>query len=126
MGFRFRLHASLAPGCNPDLVLPRYRIAVWVDGCFWHGHQTHSRVPDSGPNAEQWVRKLMANEARDLRACEVAARLGWTPLRIWECEIRRDVAGAADVVSSHARTSPSARSSTLSSLLDFPTGNGQE
>lgn len=103
-GFRFRLHTSLAPGCNPDLVLPRYRLAVWVDGCFWHGHQTHSPVPKSGPNAERWERKMMANQARDLRACEVAAQLGWTPLRVWECEIRRDVTGAADLVSTQART----------------------
>lgn len=101
-GFRFRLHRSLAHGCNPDLVLPRFRLAVWVDGCFWHGHVSHTWTPKSGPNAALWVQKIDANRARDQRACEVAQQLGWTPVRVWECDIKRDVASVADLVAAHA------------------------
>lgn len=99
-GLRFRLHVSLARGCNPDLVLPRHRLAVWVDGCFWHGHESHARTPTTGPNVELWKGKIEANRARDLRAIELAEAAGWTVVRVWECEIRRDVVAAADRVSS--------------------------
>jgi DNA mismatch endonuclease (patch repair protein) len=102
-GLRFRLHRSLAPGCNPDIVLPRYRIAVWVDGCFWHGHESHGRKPDRGPNARLWEEKLEANRARDRRAVETAEQLGWRPVRLWECQVVGDVASAADTVSELTR-----------------------
>jgi DNA mismatch endonuclease, patch repair protein len=101
-GFRFRLHRSLASGCNPDLVLPKFRLAVWVDGCFWHGHQTHTWTPKSGPNSELWARKIEANRERDLRASDVAGQLGWKSLRVWECDIKRDVAAVVDIISSKA------------------------
>lgn len=91
-GFRFRLHRSLARGCNPDLVLPKYRLAVWVDGCFWHGHETHARLPTTGPNVLLWTQKLDANRERDARAVTLAADLGWKTVRVWECEISKDLA----------------------------------
>jgi DNA mismatch endonuclease (patch repair protein) len=91
---------SLERGCNPDVVLPRYRLAVWVDGCFWHGHRSHTWTPKTGPNVELWEHKIESNRARDLRALELAAAAGWTGLRVWECEIKRDVSAAADLVSS--------------------------
>jgi DNA mismatch endonuclease (patch repair protein) len=99
-GLRFRLHVPLARGCNPDLVLPRHHLAVWVDGCFWHGHESHTWTPKTGPNAALWRAKIEANRARDLRALELAAAAGWIGVRVWECEIKRDVAAAADLVSS--------------------------
>ena len=100
-GLRFRLHVSLERGCNPDLVLPRHKIAVWVDGCFWHGHESHTRTPATGPNVELWRVKIDANRARDLRALELAAAAGWIGVRVWECDIKRDVSSAVDVVASH-------------------------
>lgn len=90
-GLRFRLNRSLAKGCNPDLVLPRFRIAIWVDGCFWHGHDTHKGLPKTGPNAALWVKKLAENRARDARAVAAARELGWLPLRIWECEVNDEL-----------------------------------
>jgi DNA mismatch endonuclease (patch repair protein) len=102
-GFRFRLHRHLGPGCNPDIVLPRYRIAVWVDGCFWHGHSTHKRTPRSGPNADLWTEKIDANRARDRRAVLQAEELGWIALRVWECGILSDPEVVADQVAAFAR-----------------------
>ena len=95
-GCRFRLHRTLARGCNPDLVLPKFRTAIWVDGCFWHGHQTHARLPTSGPNVALWEAKIAANRSRDERAVAIAEGLGWTAIRIWEGDIRRDVALVVD------------------------------
>lgn len=102
-GFRFRLHRRLGPGCNPDIVLPRYHVAVWVDGCFWHGHSTHKWTPRSGPNADLWADKIDANRARDRRAVLRAEELGWIALRVWECEILADPGGVADRIAALIR-----------------------
>lgn len=102
-GFRFRLHRRLAAGCNPDIVLPRYRLAVWVDGCFWHGHSKHKWTPRSGPNADLWAEKIAANRARDRRAVLLATEQGWLSLRVWECEVLADPRAVADRVAMLAR-----------------------
>jgi DNA mismatch endonuclease, patch repair protein len=95
-GGRFRLHRRLAPECTPDLVLPRHRVAVWVDGCFWHSCPIHGRkTPFAGPNADLWRLKLDRTQQRDLRAVEVAQEAGWRTLRLWECEVVQDPTGAA-------------------------------
>lgn len=67
-----------------DLVFPRQRIAVFIDGCFWHGCPEHGTVPRA--NAEWWITKLEANRARDARATEALEDAGWTVIRIWEHE----------------------------------------
>lgn len=98
-GGRFRLHRRLAVGCTPDLVLPRYRIAIFVDGCFWHGCPEHGRkVPWSGPNANLWREKLERTRARDARSSQIAADLGWQVLRVWECAVLKDPDGLATEV----------------------------
>jgi DNA mismatch endonuclease (patch repair protein) len=96
-GGRFRLHRQIAKGCTPDIVFPSRRIAVFVDGCFWHGCPTHRRkTPWIGPNAALWEEKMTRNAERDERSTRLAVEYGWTVLRLWECEIRDDAAGAAD------------------------------
>lgn len=95
-GLRFRVYRTVAPRCTPDFVLPRYRLAVFVDGCFWHGCPTHSPAQFQGPNAAQWEQKLATNRERDRRNNCAAEDAGWQVVRIWECEIRRDVSSAAD------------------------------
>jgi DNA mismatch endonuclease (patch repair protein) len=86
MGYRFRLHRADLPG-KPDIVLPRYRIAIFVHGCFWHGHRCRrGRRPTS--NTAFWSRKLDANMRRDLAVRRALRRLGWRPIAIWECSIR--------------------------------------
>ncbi|MER3453275.1 MAG: very short patch repair endonuclease [Chloroflexota bacterium] len=80
-GLRFRLHRRDLPG-TPDIVLPRARIAVFVDGCFWHGCPEHGTLPKH--NREWWAAKLAANVERDRRKDEELVALGWLPLHFWE------------------------------------------
>ncbi len=84
-GYRYRLHRKNLPG-SPDIVLPRYRIAVFVHGCFWHGHDCpRGRRPAS--NTAFWNAKLDRNQARDRTHSAALEALGWTVVTIWECEI---------------------------------------
>lgn len=84
-GFRFRLHTPNLPG-RPDIVLRRYRAAVFVHGCFWHQHGcANSRLPKT--RAAFWRAKLAANRARDKRTAVELRRLGWHVAELWECEI---------------------------------------
>lgn len=89
LGLRYRKHVRLAKGCTPDLLFPRHRLAVFVDGCFWHGCPQHGRKsPFVGPNAALWERKMLHNRQRDQHADQVALELGWRVVRVWECWIR--------------------------------------
>ena len=87
-GARFRLQRRIAKGCTADLVLPRWRVAVFVDGDFWHGCPTHfpDRQP-AGPNAALWQQKFARTQERDRKATTTAQQAGWTVIRLWECEI---------------------------------------
>ena len=87
-GFRYRLHARQLPGV-PDLVLRKYRTAIFIHGCFWHQHgcpKTHR--PSS--NRQYWDRKLDGNVARDLRNQAKLLELGWSVLIVWECSLPND------------------------------------
>src|SRR5689334_7259674 len=82
-GGRFRLHRHIAKGCTPDIVFPGRRLAVFVDGCFWHGCPEHGRkTPWTGPNAVLWEQKMQRNADRDLRATRLAEEHGWTVVRV--------------------------------------------
>ncbi|WP_082593962.1 very short patch repair endonuclease [Phycicoccus sp. Soil802] len=90
-GGRFRLHPRLAKGCTPDFVLPGRKVAVFVDGCFWHGCPKHGRTKAwTGPNAELWEQKMLRNAERDRRSSLLAEEQGWRVIRAWECEVLRD------------------------------------
>lgn len=92
-GARFRLHRKIARGCTPDIVLPGRRVAVFVDGDFWHGCPEHfPNRAANGPNASLWQAKFTAVAERDARATALAKEAGWTVVRAWECEIRGDPA----------------------------------
>ncbi|HXO43106.1 MAG TPA: very short patch repair endonuclease [Thermoanaerobaculia bacterium] len=91
-GVRFRLHRQDLPG-RPDLVVPRLRLAVFVDGCFWHACPEHSVRPQA--NREWWASKLAANVARDRRNDIRLREIGWEPLHVWE---HQDANAVADVV----------------------------
>lgn len=69
---------------KPDFVLPDLRIAIFVDGCFWHGHDCRNTHPEQ--NKEYWQRKIARNMARDKEVTDHLERLGWNVIRIWECE----------------------------------------
>jgi DNA mismatch endonuclease, patch repair protein len=88
MGFRFRLHRRDLPG-KPDVVLPKHRKVVLVQGCFWHGHTcTLASRPKSNQN--YWSEKIATNRARDQRNRAELKRRGWLVLELWECDIRAD------------------------------------
>jgi DNA mismatch endonuclease (patch repair protein) len=87
MGFRFRLHVRSLPGC-PDIVLPKYSLALQVRGCFWHLHRCRKgRLPQT--NKGFWLPKLEGNRARDIENDRKLRRLGWRVRTIWECELSR-------------------------------------
>ena len=95
-GARFRLHRRIAPGCTPDLVLPRRKLVVFVDGDYWHSCPVHGRKrPFTGPNADLWTKKMIRNQERDTRATLLAEAAGWTVVRLWECTIRTNPERAA-------------------------------
>ena len=87
-GLRFRLHRKDLPG-SPDIVLPKYKTVVFINGCFWHGHDgcKYYRLPKS--NVEFWKSKITNNKNRDVLNEIKLKELGWKVIRIWECEIRR-------------------------------------
>lgn len=86
-GLRFRLHRRDLPG-TPDLVFPRRRIALFVHGCFWHGHPECQRSALPKTNVAFWSAKIEKNKARDRAAAEALQLLGWEVIVIWECETR--------------------------------------
>jgi DNA mismatch endonuclease (patch repair protein) len=91
-GLRYRTHLRGLPG-RPDVALTRARIAVFVDGCFWHSCPEHGSSPRH--NGDWWAAKLAANVERDRRKDEQLAGLGWLPVHVWEHE---DPATAAALI----------------------------
>ena len=87
-GFRYRLHRRDLPG-RPDLVFTRFKLAVFVHGCFWHGHEC-SRSNKPKTNASYWGPKIRGNVERDLRNAELLRRERWTVFAIRECTIEQD------------------------------------
>ena len=86
-GLRFRIQVGKLPG-RPDIVLPKYKTVIFVNGCFWHGHEgcRYFRLPKS--NVEFWERKISHNKARDISNTAVLEMMGWRVIRVWECDIR--------------------------------------
>jgi len=91
-GLRFRLHTPKLPG-KPDIVLPRYRTLVFVNGCFWHQHPgcKHSGIPRS--NRGYWEPKLKRTIIRDKENKAKLENLGWRVIVLWECEITEEALG---------------------------------
>jgi DNA mismatch endonuclease, patch repair protein len=86
LGLRFRIHGVDLPG-RPDIVLPKWRVAVFVNGCFWHNHTCNAgRIPQS--RHEFWGKKLTANRERDARSIVQLRYRDWRVLTVWECALR--------------------------------------
>jgi DNA mismatch endonuclease (patch repair protein) len=84
-GYRFRLHRKDLPG-KPDLVLPARKLAVFVNGCFWHGHKcTIGHIPKT--NSEFWIKKIQRNRSRDARSILLLRQSGWKVALVWECRL---------------------------------------
>lgn len=86
-GLRFRLHRKDIPG-RPDVVLPKYRVAVFVHGCFWHRHPGCKFTTSPSTREDFWQQKFAGNVERDQRNQEALLRAGWRVLIIWECGLK--------------------------------------
>ena len=86
-GFRYRVNVKPLPG-SPDIVLPKYRTAIFVNGCFWHGHKgcKYYTVPET--NVEFWTDKISKNKERDALNNQRLESLSWSIITIWECELK--------------------------------------
>lgn len=86
-GVGYRIHNASLPG-KPDIAVPRYKVAIFVHGCFWHGHEQcpRGRLPKS--RVEYWKAKIETNKQRDRLVEEKVSDAGWQPLVIWECQLR--------------------------------------
>lgn len=95
-GFRYRLHRKDLPG-GPDIVLAKYRIAVFVHGCFWHQHDC-PRAKRPASNVAYWNRKLDGNLERDGRNLAQLEKMGWRVIVLWECELRSATSFLLDIL----------------------------
>jgi len=86
-GFRFRLHRRDLPG-RPDIVLPKYRAVIFINGCFWHAHARCAYAASPSSNRKFWETKLAANQERDRRNIGKLRQAGWRVLIVWECTVR--------------------------------------
>ena len=86
-GFRYRINVHSLPG-SPDIVLSKYKTVIFVNGCFWHGHEgcKYFVIPETRKN--WWIEKINKNIDRDKRACETLLSGGWKVITIWECQLR--------------------------------------
>jgi DNA mismatch endonuclease (patch repair protein) len=87
MGFRYRLNHKRLPG-YPDLVLTKYRTCIFVNGCFWHGHEGCKLYSVPKTNTEFWMNKVRRNQERDVDVKRRLNAMGWNCITIWECELK--------------------------------------
>jgi len=106
LGARYRLHRKDLPG-SPDVAMPGRRLAIFVHGCFWHGHDCArgSRVPKA--NRDYWLAKVARNAARDERNRTDLAAAGWRVETVWECQMKDQAALRARLASLLEETAPS-------------------
>lgn len=97
MGFRYRKNVKTLEG-SPDLVFPRQKVAVFVDGDFWHGRNWPERRKRLQRNRDYWIRKIEGNIARDRRVDTALANRGWSVVRLWSEDVRRDIESCVTAV----------------------------
>lgn len=109
LGFRFRLHRKDLPG-KPDIVLPKYRTAIFVHGCFWHRHGGCKIANTPKSNTGFWQEKFDRNVARDAKSEELLKAQGWAVIVVWECELgsRQKAVDAASKVANEVAGDPRA------------------
>jgi DNA mismatch endonuclease, patch repair protein len=88
LGYRYRLHKKDLPG-KPDIVFPKYKKVIFINGCFWHSHNKCSRSKLPGTNKKFWLEKISANKKRDKINHGKLKKSGWDYLIIWQCEINK-------------------------------------
>lgn len=88
-GFRYRKHVRKLPGC-PDIVLPKYRTVIFVNGCFWHMHDC-GRFVWPASNQDYWRPKILRNVERDKANVALLQNMGWKVIIVWECELKKRI-----------------------------------
>lgn len=96
-GYRYRLNDRKLPG-SPDIAVLRYKIAVFVDGEFWHGRDWGVRKQKLKSNREYWIEKIEENMERDRRNDVLLEAMGWIPVHFWEKEVKKDLAGCVQEI----------------------------
>ena len=86
-GLRFRKNDKRYPG-HPDVVLPKYHTIIFVNGCFWHGHDGCKKYTHPKTNAEFWKEKVLRNKERDWEQYQQLIDMGWRVIVVWECELK--------------------------------------
>ncbi|HLO72047.1 MAG TPA: DNA mismatch endonuclease Vsr [Flavipsychrobacter sp.] len=86
-GYRYRLHTKDLPG-KPDIVLPKYHTVIFINGCFWHGHEGCKYFSIPKTKTEWWTNKINTNIANDKKAIEALSKDGWKIITIWTCEMK--------------------------------------
>ena len=86
-GFRYRKNDKRLPG-KPDIVLPKYKTVIFVNGCFWHKHEGCKYFVWPKTNEDFWRAKILANVSRDQKNMKLLSELGWNVIVIWECELK--------------------------------------
>lgn len=95
-GIRYRLHPENLPG-KPDIAITRCKLAIFVNGCFWHGHENCPRGQLPKSRVEYWKAKILSNKNRDCLVEEKLKVLGWHQIVIWECQLRTQKAASASL-----------------------------
>lgn len=85
-GFRFRVNVKSLTG-KPDIVLPKYKTIIFVNGCFWHGHKNCKAAKLPSTRKDFWKRKILTNIARDKKDIEKLRGIGWHVIIVWQCEL---------------------------------------
>lgn len=86
-GFRYRLHDKKLPG-KPDIVLPKYKTVIFVNGCFWHGHENCKYFVIPKTRTEWWLNKINRNQKKDFESVSLLNKHGWKVITVWECELK--------------------------------------
>ena len=89
-GFRFRINVTKLPG-HPDIVLTKYRTVIFVNGCFWHGHEGCKYFVLPKSNIDFWRSKIERNQKRDIEVQRELAKMGWHCITIWECQLKPNI-----------------------------------
>lgn len=88
-GYRYKLHDKNLPG-KPDIVLPKYKTVIFINGCFWHGHKGCKYFVIPKTRTKWWLDKINRNRTNDKRKTTALKKLGWKVLVIWECQLKVD------------------------------------
>ena len=102
-GFRYRKNYKKLPG-SPDIAILKYRIAVFVDGEFWHGENWGERKEKLKNNREYWIEKIEENISRDRRNDKLLTEMGWTPVHFWEKQVTKKKGTCVEVIRKYTNT----------------------